>query len=249
MSSMNAGKHLLNPVLTQAVRSLTHFFGTRHGPVVGDTREDVGVVRAKHPEYPLVIQVKQVHGTDALVLDSPMMVNQELPGGWDALITNQSEVLLAVRTADCVPVLVYDSGRHIVAAIHAGWRGSVQGIVPATLHRMQECFDTQMEDVLMAIGPSAGFCCYEVDEPVIRSLRASYQEWAQVVVPRDTGKVRLNLRELIRCQALDVGVPEHGIGLMSFCTICQPDLFYSYRRDGSANKTMVSGIMLTRVTC
>ena len=246
---MDTGKYILNPVLTQICQGTTHFFGTRHGPVIDDSTRDIGVIRARPPEYPLVIQVRQVHGTDALILDSPVMVDQELQGGWDALVTNQSGVLLVIRTADCVPVLIYDSRRHVVAAIHAGWRGSLQGIVPRTLHRMWEHFNTQAQDVLMAIGPSAGFCCYEVDQPVIQLLQARYQDWEHVVAPLDTGKVKLNLRELIRCQALEVGVSEQNIGMMHFCTICQHDLFYSYRREGSAKRTMVSGIMLNEMSC
>ena len=83
-----------------------------------------------------LLSVKQVHGTDALVLDRPLTESDQFSGGWDALVTDQPGVTVAVRTADCVPVLVHDPRRRVVAAIHAGWRGAVAGIVPKTITLM-----------------------------------------------------------------------------------------------------------------
>lgn len=79
--------------------------------------------------------------------------------------------MVTVRTADCVPVLLHDPVRQVVAAIHAGWRGAVAGIVPKTVALLASRFGTVPKDVRMAIGPSAGACCYEVDEPVLTRLR------------------------------------------------------------------------------
>src|SRR5918992_1184640 len=110
-----------------------HFFGTRHhtGSVVYET----GVpARARAVGgHTWMLAVKQVHGTDALIVDRPLNGSDRFEGGWDALITDQPGVTVAVRTADCVPVLVYDRGRKAAAAIHAGWRGALAGIVPKTI--------------------------------------------------------------------------------------------------------------------
>jgi YfiH family protein len=193
-----------------------------------------------------MVSVKQVHGADALVLDRPVGAGEEFAGGWDALITNQPEVLLTVRTADCVPVLVHDPVRKVVAAIHAGWRGAVAGIVPRTLSMMRRRFGSEPRSVLVGIGPSVGPCCYEVDEPVLARLRESFADWRMVVREAGPGKALLDLRALVQRQAQAHGVAEESIKAVNVCTVCHPAIFYSYRREGTAKRTMVSGIMLAR---
>jgi YfiH family protein len=193
------------------------------------------------------VAVKQVHGTDALVLDRPVLTGSAFAGGWDSLVTNQPGVLLTVRTADCVPVLIHDPVRGVVAAIHAGWRGAVAGVVRRTIGVMRRRFGSEPCDLSVGIGPSVGSCCYEVDEPVLQPLRADFPDWREVVRETGPGKARLDLRELIRRQARALGVDGVRVSLVNVCTVCHPDLFHSYRREGRVNGTMVSGIMLTRV--
>ena len=93
------------------------------------------------------------------------------------MVTNQPGVMVTVRTADCVPVLLHDPVQRVVAAVHAGWRGAVAGIVPKTVALLVNRFGATVERLRMAIGPSAGPCCYEVDEPVLSRLRAVVPEW------------------------------------------------------------------------
>ena len=133
-----------------------HFFGTRHhtGTLVYETgvpaqTRDVG-------GQSWMLSVKQVHGTDALIVDRPLTGSDRFEGGWDALITDQPGVTVAVRTADCVPVLVYDRRRKVAAAIHAGWRGALAGILPKTIQLMVARFSADKADVRVSIGPSAG---------------------------------------------------------------------------------------------
>jgi len=211
-----------------------HFFGTRHGPEAPAPSEEA-----------VVVSVRQVHGTAALVLDRPVTQQEPFENGWDALMTDQRGVLLTVRTADCVPVLVHDPARRVVAAIHAGWRGAVAGIMPKTLDTMRRRFGSEPRSLRVGIGPSAGPCCYEVDEPVLSRLRERFTGWRSVV--RETGSrtMLLDLRDLVRCQVEEWGVPGEQVHRVSLCTICNPDLFYSYRREGSLHGTMVNGIMLT----
>ena len=213
-------------------QGVRHFFGTRH--------EWSGPVRTVQT----VVSVTQVHGTDVLVVDRSVSGAPTFEGGWDALVTDQPGVLLTVRTADCVPVLIHDPVRGIVAAVHVGWRGAVAGIVPKTLAVMARRFGSQPASLRVGIGPSVGSCCYEVDEPVLGRLRDSYADWRSLVQETGQGTARLNLRGLVRGQAQVAGVREDGILSVSLCTICHPDLFHSYRRDGSVRGTMVSGIML-----
>ena len=260
-----AGSLITVPAFAGARDGVQHFFGTRRratgvGSGSGSTTAEVPIGRGAAGDErlsgngparrvmtrPVVVSVKQVHGTDALILDRPLEAGETFAGGWDVLMTNQSGVLLTIRTADCVPVLVHDPLGRVVAAVHAGWRGAVAGIVPKTLALMRHRFGSEPASLQVGIGPSVGPCCYEVDEPVLARLREGFAEWRLVV--RETGRSRamLDLRELVRHQALAAGVESDSIRTVRVCTACHPDLFYSYRRDGVVGETMVSGIMLTR---
>jgi YfiH family protein len=232
------------PAFGSARDGARHFFGTRRH--ADSLTFDVGVpARQSGAEgRSWLLSVKQVHGTEALVLDRPLTESDQFPGGWDALVTDQPGVTVAVRTADCVPVLVHDSRRRVVAAIHAGWRGAVAGIVSKTLTLIADRFGSKKSDLRVSIGPSAGPCCYEVDNPVLDQLRIGLPDWESVVRDYSGNKARLDLKALIRRQVERAGVAAPAISAVNVCTICHDQLFYSYRREGRVNGTMVSGITL-----
>jgi purine-nucleoside/S-methyl-5'-thioadenosine phosphorylase / adenosine deaminase len=239
---------MIGPVITVPSFALTkdgvdHFFGTKHSRV-GATAGAASDLKNGRGARARLISVKQVHGTDVLILDRPVCEGQSFDGAWDALMTNQPGIMVAVRTADCVPVLLHDPVRRIVAAVHAGWRGAVAGIVPNTIAAMNARFGGEAAALRMAIGPSVGACCYEVDEPVLSKLRHAFPDWQLVIEEQSLRKARLNLRELIRRQALVSGLAEHNIAAANACTMCHPNLFFSYRREGVVKGTMVSGIAL-----
>jgi YfiH family protein len=225
---------------------IRHFFGTRDQPSnLRSPFDGATPPRRDASCEPLaVIAVKQVHGTDALLVDRPIEAGTAFAGSWDAVITNQPGVLVTVRTADCAPILLHGPIHHVVAAVHSGWRGSVAGIVPKTLLRMQHEFGSRVDSIHVAIGPSAGSCCYEVDDAVLGPLR-SYPFWKWVVRETVAGRALLDLREFIRRQTHAAGVPEQNMWTVSLCTICRPDLFYSYRREGVVKERMTSGVMLS----
>lgn len=232
------------PAFASARDGVRHFFGTRrHADALA---LDVGVPArqsgAKGRGW--LLSVKQVHGVDALIVDRPLSEADQFPGGWDALVTDQPGVTVAVRTADCVPVLMHDPGRRVVAAIHAGWRGAVAGIVPKTIALMAARFGSACSDLRISIGPSAGPCCYEVDAPVLERLRVGLPDWQSVVHDYQGHKARLDLKALIRRQVEGQGVSALSVSAVNLCTICHEQLFYSYRREGRVNGTMVSGIAL-----
>jgi YfiH family protein len=233
------------PSFATSEEGVEHFFGTRlsavsvtsgHFPAIRPRRLDRAAT--------VMLSVKQVHGTDVLIVDQPIRQEDSFEGGWDALVTNQSGVMVTVRTADCVPVLLHDPVQRVVAAVHAGWRGAVAGIVPKTVALLVNRFGVAVERLRMAIGPSAGPCCYEVDEPVLARLRDVFPEWRSVVEPVGTEKAHLDLRAFVRRQALADGLLPERIATVNACTICHPDLFFSFRREGVVKSTMVSGIAL-----
>ncbi|HZU24618.1 MAG TPA: peptidoglycan editing factor PgeF [Bryobacteraceae bacterium] len=176
--------------------------------------------------------VRQVHSSRVVVVDGPGEYGQA-----DALITNRSGFLLAIRTADCVPVLLVDPATHTVAAVHAGWRGTVAGILRETLRAMSERFGTRIPDVLVAIGPAIGQCCFEVGPDVA----AAFQPWFPERPDLDT-KTNLDLREANARQLQAAGVRGANITILDKCTRCEAGLFHSWRRDADRSGRLISGV-------
>jgi YfiH family protein len=233
------------PAFASRQDGVRHFFGTRRH--AASLCVEVGVPvqrRAGIPRATWLLSVKQVHGIDALVVDRSLTADDRFDGGWDALVTDRPGVMVAVRTADCVPVLVHDPERRVVAAIHAGWRGAVAGIVPRTIALMASRFGSDPARLRVSIGPSAGVCCYEVDEPVINRVGHACLAKGEVLRDRPGGKVHLDLKALIREQVQGMGASSGSVTVVNLCTICHDDLFFSYRRDGKVIGTMVSAIGL-----
>lgn len=235
------------PAFSDTSNRVRHFFGTRQHSIGLDLQLGVprqGIAGAGTASWTLT--VKQVHGTDALVVDRALAPTDHFVGGWDALVTDQPGVMVAVRTADCVPVLMHDPTHRVVAAVHAGWRGAVAGIVPKTLSLLESRFGSRPDQVRISIGPSAGVCCYEVDEPVLDGLAKGLSGWEKVVQHRNGGNAHLDLKALIKTQVRNHGADPQRVTTVNLCTICHDDLFYSYRREGKVNGTMISAIGLPR---
>jgi purine-nucleoside/S-methyl-5'-thioadenosine phosphorylase / adenosine deaminase len=222
---------------------VSHFFGTKQRtPVPYET--GVPAASGSDGRHVWLLSVKQVHGTDALIVDRPLSGEDRFEGGWDALVTDQPDVMVIVRTADCVPVLMYDRRGKAVAAVHAGWRGALAEIVPKTIQLMVGRFGVHIGDLRVSIGPSAGPCCYEVDQAVLEPLRGGRRDWSALLHDDRDTKARLNLKALIQQQSLEAGISSERITVVNVCTICHPELFYSYRREGRVNGTMLNGIAL-----
>lgn len=175
-----------------------------------------------------LVEAQQVHGTGVAVV-GPSDAGRTLPGV-DALATDSPDVWLAVHTADCVPVLILDPVRPAVAAVHAGWRGVAAGAVPAALGRLRAAFGSDPGRCLAALGPAVGGCCYEVDAAVARAMGEA-PWWPRVSRPGAPGRWYLDLREAVRAQLRASGVPPERIEIVPGCTRCQPDLYFSYRRE------------------
>jgi hypothetical protein len=172
----------------------------------------------------------QVHGSDVLVIRDPGDPRSE-GERCDALATNLKGLLLGVKTADCVPILLADSRRGACAAVHAGWRGTLAGIVPRALAALREEFGTDPRDVRAAVGPAALGCCYEVGEEVINPFREKFDDADSLFTGTTEGHALVDLHEANRRQLVAAGVPAGRVYLLPLCTMCRPDLFFSYRKD------------------
>ena len=190
----------------------------------------------------LLKTVRQVHGSDVLIVKDPREGRPER--GYDALTTRIPGAALGVLTADCVPVLLYDPASRAVAAVHAGWAGSVSAIAGGAVARMTENFGSRPVDIKAAIGPSIGPCCYEVDEKVIGPLRNSYDGWEELTTPSRPGHWRLNLWESNRRTLIAAGLAPGNIASMMVCTACNQGKFFSHRGSGGRAGRMMAAIVL-----
>lgn len=155
----------------------------------------------------------------------------------DALITDRPGVALVVTAADCVPVFLYDPVHRAIAAVHAGWRGTVAGICAESVRAMAATYGSQPADIHAAIGPSIGPCCYEVDDAVAGPVRAYYGDKASWLLKpgRAPGKYQLNLWEANRQDLLRAGVTH--VDISCECTSCGVDRLFSHRAEaGTAGR-------------
>ena len=174
--------------------------------------------------------VWQVHGADVLVVRDPEDPRPD-DERCDALATNLKGVLLGVKTADCVPVVIGDPKAGACAAVHAGWRGTLAEILGRALARMREEFGTNPSDVRAALGPAALGCCYEVGADVVEPFRAKFEGADYLFKRTGAGHALIDLHEANRRQLVEAGVRPERIHALPLCTMCRPDLFFSYRQD------------------
>lgn len=187
----------------------------------------------------------QTHSNKGLVVNQDSLVRvRPFKEEGDYLVTNEKRVGVGVMTADCLPIFFYDKMHHAVAAIHAGWRGSVIGIAVKALECMREEYGTRPEDVRVFFGPSAGVCCYEVSPDFTVNLEGfSYADKERVLVARDN-KLFFDLALFNWLQLEAAGVKAEAISAeYNLCTICNHQ-FYSYRRDGEVAGRQMSVICL-----
>jgi purine-nucleoside/S-methyl-5'-thioadenosine phosphorylase / adenosine deaminase len=185
-----------------------------------------------------IIKLKQIHsGTVVDVLDTSGAV-EAIAG--DAAVTSLRGVILAVQTADCVPILVSDREGRAVSAIHAGWRGTVARITHSAVTRLVQEFGLHPSALHAAIGPHIGVCCYEVGDDVT----AAISDPAAIQSRPEWTRPHLNLSAANRNQLLEAGLPEDQIETSSLCTKCREDLLHSFRRDGKRMGHLLSVIGL-----
>ena len=179
----------------------------------------------------------------------------------DASITKASRLLLAIQTADCVPILLVDPEHRAIAAVHAGWRGTLARIVEKAIGRMQMEFNTNAEELLAAVGPAIGGCCYEVGTEIAAAFSGQFANAAEFFDELRTGdepnplqwlnmmppghqpppkKVLLDLRKANRAQLLAAGVAAKNIFISDLCTGCRRDLLFSYRKEGAQSGRMMA---------
>ncbi len=179
------------------------------------------------------VEASQVHGNQTAVVDAAHR-GHNIPGV-DVLITRDPRVVLAMHCADCVPVLLADPVHSAVAAVHAGWRGTAAGAAAATVAAMTRSCGSRPADLVVAIGPAIGPCCYEVDAPVFERF-AAWPWRAQVFTSSPSGRWMLDLWAANHRQLVEAGVRPDAVTVAGLCSAHLPALFFSHRRDGTTGR-------------
>jgi len=148
----------------------------------------------------------------------------------DAVITDRKGIFIGIKTADCLPVLIFDPEHHAAGALHAGWRGTANGILRKTIQKMKEFFSSDAGDLLIAMGPSIKGCCYEVGEDVIEAIKK--ENPIEDYILRINGRKHLDLSLANLFQALASGVKRENIWISQDCTYCNSNEYASYRFHG-----------------
>jgi polyphenol oxidase len=178
-----------------------------------------------------LVLLNQMHQDRILVVREPFetaAVRLE----YDALITDTPHTVLGIRTADCLPVFIADPRKKIIAAVHAGRQGTALHITVHVLRKMKEAFGCRPHDLLVAMGPSIGPCCYEIDEKVFMP------EWSPFAAAKPDGKWMLDLGKINIAQMGAEGIRKEQISWIDLCTHCHDGLFFSYRREGKTGRQL-----------
>ena len=277
------GVHVLQSAALARIPWLVHGFSTKVGgisdldgekilnlsftewdlrPNVAENRRRfMAALSANHKSEEMrLVALKQIHSDVVCAFEK---ASGDVPCKGDASITNEPGLLPAVQTADCVPILLVDPTHRAVAAIHAGWRGTLARIAAKTVGQLRMHFGSNPADLLAAIGPSIGVCCYEVGTEVATQFTSQFPDAADYFDELRTGdepnplqwlnmmppghqpqpkNVRLDLRKANRAQLLGSGLRDKSIFVSEVCTACRPDLFFSYRKQGPRSGRMLSAI-------
>ncbi len=170
----------------------------------------------------------QVHGDDVkIVRNQTDAKNSEEK--FDALVSKLKNILVGVKTADCVPMLLGDTKTKAFAAVHAGWRGTVESIAVKAVEKMRKEFGTDPQDLIAAIGPAATCKNYEIGQDVIDAFSKKFSTGGKLFTPTRDGHALIDLYKANKDQLLSIGVLPENIQVAPFCTMERTDLFFSYR--------------------
>lgn len=163
------------------------------------------------------------------------------PYGVDGLVTAEKRLILSIRTADCVPVLLYDTKNNICAAVHSGWRGTLGRITSSAIEKMCSA-GADRGSIIAAIGPCIGVCCYEVGQELLDAFTNADKEFEACFTTKN-GKLYLDLTAANEMILIKSGIKEENISSAHLCTCCNRDDFFSHRREGANRGTMSALIM------
>ena len=246
---------------------LLHFVTTRSGGVsiAPYNSLNLGLHTADNPAHVLqnrtllaneigiaddkILYASQVHSGNVKVIDDEDVAEGILKTNpeTDAMVTDIPGICLMVMVADCVPVLLFDPVKNVIAVIHAGWRGTVQKIVSNTIAVMKTNYGSNPSNLIAAIGPSIGPCCYEVGEEVKLSVSSSFGSTeGYLIKQKESGKFNFDLWHSNHKQLIDKGLRTENIETAGICTKCNSDTYYSSRASGGITGRFAAGLCILK---
>lgn len=248
--------------------SVEHFFTTRNGGVskgdfstfnLGNFSDDNPIdihenrqilSRMWYMDIEDFIIPHQTHSNNVLIIDDNFLTLSstdkiEILYGVDATITNLKNIFLCATTADCVPILLYDKEKGVIAAIHAGWKGIVNSIIEDTVDKMKNTYQCNPSDIVVAIGPSISIDNYEIGEDVISKFKIKGIDLTTTSrLNTKTNKLHIDLKRISSEKLVDLGIPAKQVEISELCTYDNPDLLFSARRQSVHCGRMLAGIKL-----
>jgi YfiH family protein len=229
----------VSPLPEQAL-NLAHFKGDEKENVTENRRRFLSALGAPGAR---IVTARQTHSTERFYLETIDQARGPQPA-CDAMTTDLGGLLLAVQTADCLPVLIGDPKTGAMAAIHAGWRGTAGRITERTIADLMMLHGVDTRNAIAALGPLACVECYEVGEDVIEKYKESFGYWKRLLVNfKENGKAHLDVRAANIQQLRFCGFTEDRIHVADYCTMHQNDLFFSYRREAGGQPSRVGRLL------
>ena len=240
-----------------------HGFTTKHGGVSTGDAAHMNVDASKEPVAHIkenfiilghaigfdpasLTGLQQTHTARVEIVDKRHLGNKlhkpDKLGGCDGMVTKDPQLTLLTMHADCPPLYFYDPMAQVIGLSHAGWRGTVGGIARETIKKM-ETLGSNPKDILAGIGPGVGYCCFQVDEPVMRAFQSAFSWADEYIQPDEPGKYKIDLLAVNKRLMLVQGLQEPHIWAKQICTKCNHQLFHSHRVTGKARGNM--GAILT----
>ena len=209
-----------------------HFFTTRESIIKSKEPEYLGAVEQNKKDFCNYLKISdkcflspsQTHSANIALAENIKLNYPET----DGLLLNSSDIAVFLNFADCTPLIFYDSISNVGAVSHAGWRGTAARIAALTVQKMRKEFGSKPEDISVAIGPAISYCCYNVGEDVYEKLKASVEDFSGLSEIRN-GDIFVDLKRINARQLKECGVK--NIDIAPFCTCCNNDLFFSYRKE------------------
>lgn len=227
------GKKILK---SSILNSLNHFFTTRES-----------VIKTKEPDFEKIVEDNKKDICKYLRIDEKDLIHPSQTHtsnvdaakigvssypDTDGLILSNKIQAVFLNFADCTPVIIYDFENNIAAVSHAGWRGTAGNIASKTVQKMKEEFCSKPENLKCAIGPAISFCCYNVGEDVYRQLSKTVKDFSGLFEIRQ-GNIYVDLKGINKRQLTEAGVKAENIDVCPYCTVCNNNLFFSYRKENA----------------
>lgn len=217
-----------------------HIFSTRIGwrqeNIFGDLAKVLDIPEEK------IYRAKQVHGTDILIIKDQDYNSISIEEK-DGFVTNIKNIALATYHADCVPIYFHDRKEKVIGLAHAGWKGTLNNISKSVIENMIEHFDSKVEDIIVAIGPSIGVCCYEIGNDVEKLFLEKYTSERDMIIDKNN-KIYLDLWKVNETNLLKLGIKKENICHSNICTSCRTDKLFSYRKEKGTKNRMIAAIRL-----